>query len=109
LFIYQGATFGVRVNFADSLGVALSLAGSTFAAQLRKTKSGEVVKTFATSVSGSSLTLSMSSADTAAIPGGKDKFDPEAAYVFDVDWIQPGGDRKTPISGKAFVVAEVTR
>lgn len=109
LFIYQGSSFAARINFADSLGAALSLTGSTFAAQLRKTKSGEVIKTFATSVSGSSLTLSLSSTDTASIPGGRDKFDPEATYFFDLDWNQPGGARKTPIAGKAFVVTEVTR
>jgi hypothetical protein len=110
LFIYQGSTFEIRINFADSAGAAISLAGSTFAAQMRKTKDASaVVEDFATAVSGSTLTISLTAAETALIPGGKDKFDPEAIYFFDLDWNTPMGKKKTPISGNVFVVAEVTR
>jgi hypothetical protein len=110
LFVYQGSTFEVRINFADSAGAAISLAGSTFTAQMRKKKeSSTVIEDFTTAVSGSSLTISLTPAETAAIPGGKDKFDPEAIYFFDLDWNTPTGKKKTPISGKVFVVSEVTR
>lgn len=109
LFIYQGSAFECRINFKDSAGAAVPLAGSTFAAQIRKSKdASSPVATFTTSFSGNSLTLSLSQSETAAIVGGRDKFDPEAAYWFDLDWTL-NGTRKTPIAGKVFVVAEVTR
>jgi hypothetical protein len=110
LYIHQGSTFEATINFKDSDGNALSLSGSTFSGQIRRTKeSTAVAETFDMTVSGSSLTIRIPHTRTALLTAGRDRFAPEACYWFDIDWNQPSGTRRTPLAGKVFVVREVTR
>ena len=110
LYIHQGSTFEATINFKDADGNALPLAGSTFSGQIRRTKESTTVsETFDATISGSSLTISIPHTRTASMTAGRNRFDPEACYWFDLDWNQPGGTRRTPLAGKVFVVQEVTR
>jgi hypothetical protein len=107
---YSAAIYDVRMTRGDSFveellmedgeGDAIDLSGYTFRSQLRRTADNGLVAEFAISVSGSTVTRSLSPAVTAGLSG---------TYVHDFQWTDPQGRIKTLLSGEFEIEAEVTR
>lgn len=96
----QGDSFVEELLMEDGEGDAIDLSGYTFRSQLRRTADNGLVAEFAISVSGSTVTRSLSPAVTAGLSG---------TYVHDFQWTDPQGRIKTLLSGEFEIEAEVTR
>ena len=96
----QGDSFVEELLMEDGEGDAIDLSGYTFRSQLRRTADNGLVAEFAISVSGSTVTRSLSPAVTAGLSG---------TYVHDFQWADPQGRIKTLLSGSFEIEAEVTR
>ena len=89
LFVDQGSDFSITVSLTDATDSALSLAGSSFLAQVRKSHGSNTVKaTFNTSNDGvgGNLTMNLTDVQTAALEAGR--------YVYDVLQTDASGDKK---------------
>lgn len=96
----QGDTFIEELLMEDGEGDALDLSGYTFRSQLRRTADNGLVAEFAISVSGSTVTRSLTPVVTAGLSG---------TYVHDFQWTDPQGRIRTLLSGNFEIEAEVTR
>ena len=96
----QGDSFVEELLMEDGEGDAIDLSGYTFRSQLRRTADNGLVAEFAISVSGSTVTRSLSPAVTAGLSG---------TYVHDFQWTDPQGRIKTLLSGEFEIEPEVTR
>ena len=104
LFVDQGSDFSITVSLTDATDSALSLAGSSFLAQVRKSHGSNTVKaTFNTSNDGvgGNLTMNLTDIQTAALESGR--------YVYDVLQNDASGDKKRLIEGQLIVTPSVSR
>ena len=104
LFVDQGSDFSITVSLTDATDSALSLAGSSFLAQVRKSHGSNTVKaTFSTSNDGvgGNLTMNLTDIQTAALESGR--------YVYDVLQTDASGDKKRLIEGQLIVTPSVSR
>ena len=104
LFVDQGSDFSITVSLTDATDSALSLAGSSFLAQVRKSHGSNTVKaTFSTSNDGigGNLTMNLTDVQTAALEAGR--------YVYDVLQTDASGDKKRLMDGQLIVTPSVSR
>ena len=104
IFIDQGATFTTTVTVTDSSGSAVSLAGYSVAAQIRKTFLSASATAFTASISNASsgeITISLSPSQTAALEAGR--------FVYDVVITASGGTKTRVVEGQVTVNPSVTR
>tara|TARA_B100000282_G_scaffold8417_1_gene5960 strand:+ start:1485 stop:1820 length:336 start_codon:yes stop_codon:yes gene_type:complete len=104
LFVDQGSDFSITVSLTDATDSALSLAGSSFLAQVRKSHGSNTVKaTFSTSNDGigGNLTMNLTDVQTAALEAGR--------YVYDVLQTDASGDKKRLMEGQLIVTPSVSR
>ena len=104
LFVDQGSDFSITVSLTDATDSALSLAGSSFLAQVRKSHGANTVKaTFSTSIDGvgGNLTMNLTDVQTAALEAGR--------YVYDVLQTDASGDKKRLMEGQLIVTPSVSR
>ena len=104
LFVDQGSDFSITVSLTDATDSALSLAGSSFLAQVRKSHGSNTVKaTFSTSNDGvgGNLTMNLTDVQTAALEAGR--------YVYDVLHTDASGDKKRLMEGQLIVTPSVSR
>lgn len=103
LVIDQGSTYSSNVVLKDINGDPVPLSGYTANSQMRRWyTSSNVTASFATSINTATgtITLSLSSAQTAAIPSGR--------YVYDVE-ISDGSIVTRVAEGIVTVTPEVTK
>ena len=96
----QGDSFVEELLMEDGEGDAIDLSGYTFRSQLRRTADNGLVAEFGISVSGSTVTRSLSPVVTAGLSG---------TYVHDFQWTDPTGKIRTLLSGEFEIEPEVTR
>lgn len=96
----QGDTFTETLTFRDGDGDLIALDGYTFQSQVRQTPAGTVVADMTITVDGSTVTRSIGTAVTATMAGD---------YEHDLDWLTPGGVRRTLLAGSFKVVSEISR
>ena len=104
IFIDQGADFTTTVTVTDSNGDAVSLAGYSAAAQIRKSYSSSTSTAFTTSISnasGGEITITLSDTQTAALEAGR--------YLYDVLITASGGDKTRVVEGQVTGNPSVTR
>ena len=104
IFIDQGADFTTTVTVTDSNGDAVSLAGYSAAAQIRKSYSSSTSTAFTTSISnasGGEITITLSDTQTSALEAGR--------YLYDVLITASGGDKTRVVEGQVTVNPSVTR
>ena len=104
LFVDQGSDFSITVSLTDATDSALSLAGSSFLAQVRKSHGSNTVKaTFSTSNDGigGNLTMNLTDIQTAALEAGR--------YVYDVLQTDASGEKKRLMEGQLIVTPSVSR
>ena len=104
LFVDKGSDFSITVSLTDATDSALSLAGSSFLAQVRKSHGSNTVKaTFSTSNDGvgGNLTMNLTDIQTAALESGR--------YVYDVLQTDASGDKKRLMEGQLIVTPSVSR
>ena len=104
IFIDKGADFTTTVTVTDSNGDAVSLAGYSAAAQIRKSYSSSTSTAFTTSISnasGGEITITLSDTQTAALEAGR--------YLYDVLITASGGDKTRVVEGQVTVNPSVTR
>ena len=104
IFIDQGADFTTTVTVTDSNGDAVSLAGYSAAAQIRKSYSSSTSTAFTTSISnasGGEITITLTDIQTAALDAGR--------YLYDVLITASGGDKTRVVEGQVTVNPSVTR
>jgi|TARA_B100000123_G_scaffold128994_1_gene95107 hypothetical protein len=104
LFVDQGSDFSITVSLTDATDSALSLAGSSFLAQVRKSHGSNTVKaTFSTSNDGigGNLTMNLTDVQTAALEAGR--------YVYDVLQTDASGEKKRLMEGQLIVTPSVSR
>lgn len=101
LAVYAGDDFAFAIDVQDADGGPVDLTGSTGLAQIRATPDAvDVLATFVTEVVGSTVTLRLPGADTAAL----------ADYaVWDVQVTRPDDVVITLAAGQVAVGADVTR
>ena len=104
IFIDQGATFTTTVTVTDSNGDAVSLAGYSVAAQIRKTFLSSTSTAFTASISNASageITISLTDSQTTSLDAGR--------YVYDVLITASGGTKTRVVEGQVTVNPSVTR
>ena len=104
LFVDQGSDFSITVTLTDATDSALSLAGSSFPAQVRKSHGSNTVKaTFNTSNDGigGNLTLNLTDVQTSALESGR--------YVYDVVQTASDGLKTRLMEGQLIVTPSVSR
>jgi hypothetical protein len=98
----QGCTFSKVVTAKDPAGANVEISTGTAAGKMRQSyHSSNNVHDFTTAIEGSNVTLSMTSTETTAILDGN--------YVFDVEYIQAGGDIERVVEGLITVSPEATK
>jgi hypothetical protein len=100
LVIDQGTTFSADVTAKDASSNEIMLDGYTANAQMRKWYGSSNSVTFSTAVSGNSVTLSLSVANTTAIEAGR--------YVYDVVVTDGANNKIRIVEGIATVTPRVT-
>ena len=104
IFIDQGADFTTTVTVTDSNGDAVSLAGYSVAAQIRKTFLSSTSTAFTASISNASageITISLTDSQTTSLEAGR--------YVYDVLITASGGTKTRVVEGQVTVNPSVTR
>jgi hypothetical protein len=107
--IFQGASYSYSLTLKDGANVAINLTGCTITSQVRKTQaSSEILATFSvaiTSASGGTATLSLTPAQTAALPATP----AETFWKHDVLLTRADSSVIRIIEGDVAVDASVTR
>jgi hypothetical protein len=101
--IYQGDDVNAVITVTDATGAPADLTGYTAKAQVRKTVADSdplVAIEIAATVSGSTVVLTISHAQTETLKG---------KYVWDCQLVSAAGMITTIVSGKVPVTPEVTR
>lgn len=110
--IKQGETKVIPFVVEGSDGIAADITGYTFAAQVRrKPSSADAVASFTYSITDATnglVTLSLTAAQTAAIPAGDRETDPASQYVWDFFAVSPTNVRTQLAHGPVVVEARVT-
>ncbi len=100
LYIDQGADFSAEVGIFDDFNQAWNLTGYTGAAKMKKSYNSSTSHDFTVSVGAGKVTLSMTSAVTAAITEGR--------YLYDVVITSSGGTKTRVIEGLVTINPSVT-
>lgn len=105
--IEQGATFSLRITYEDSSGAAVDLTAYTARMSVRRGPTSAEVVSLTTENSRIALggtegtvTLSMTAAETAALPAGE--------YVYDLELVS-GGSVTRLLEGRCTIKAGITR
>lgn len=96
----QGDFFVEELLMEDGDGDPINLAGYAFRSQLRRTADNVLIAEFGISVSGSTVTRTLTSGVTAGLSG---------TYVHDFQWTDPSARIRTLLSGDFEIEPEVTR
>lgn len=102
--IEQGATFSTKLNVEDVYGSPVNLSGYSAASQMRKTYQSTTAYTLTANVTGTSngeITVSMTAANTAALPAGR--------MIYDLVIDDGAGVKTRVVEGIAVVLPSVTR
>lgn len=111
----QGATFKRTFEVLDGNSVAIDVSLYTFAAQLRKLPkdTGTAVATFTAALGSQNnyIDISLTNAQTTAIPVAADAKNPRATsrFYYDLEITSPGGVVTRLIEGYIDVSPEVTK
>ena len=90
--IDQGATFEKTIGAENSSSSAVTISSGTVAGGIIKNFAyANTLQTFTTSVSGSNVTISANSTQTASMAAGR--------YFYDVEFTQSGGDIERIVEG----------
>ena len=111
LNIRQGACFAFTVEVANPDLTPVDLTGASAAAKIRKAVA-DVAATVDFSVAitlPNIINLSLTAAQTAAIPAGAAPTDAASQYVWDMEITWPDGCIDSPLYGAVKVKSEVTR
>jgi surface antigen len=110
IFIKQGSDFSASFQILDAGGSVVSLSGSVFTGQIRKTKkSTTLAASFAFSVQSDIVTISLAKADSSAMVAGETINDPASKYFYDIEWTKPDGKTDRIQEGTLILSQEVTR
>ena len=101
--IYQGATFELDLQYKDSTGSGVNMAGFSIAAKLADlTNNSNILATFTTSFTDAStgqFQIKLTAAQTAALTNGG---------LYDVLITEPGGDKFYILQGRVFLDPGIT-
>lgn len=115
ILIEQGSTFIRKLEFKDSLGVAINLSGFSFRGSIRKTSksTAEVLADFEFEIqlpeSDGVAIMSISAENTAKIPTTGENYSKLTVYTYDVEMIDSNGIVTRIMNGNASISPEVTR
>lgn len=101
LTIDQGATFSSSVELSDEQGNPVNTAVYTARGQLRKHYQSNTSTSFTTALSNNTITISLTSTQTANIVAGR--------YVYDVEIIDASNNVIRLLEGIVTVTPEVTK
>lgn len=102
IIIDQGTDFTTTINVTDEDGLAINLADYTGAAQLRKWYTSSNSTSFTVTLSNSTVTLGLTSSQTAGLTAGR--------YVYDVELTDTTSNTISRIvEGIVTVTPNVTR
>jgi len=103
IIIDQGTTFSTVINYTDDNGDARDLTGYTGDAEMRKHYTSSNSQSFSVSLGGANgtVTLSLTSAQTANLVAGR--------YVYDVEVTSGANVVSRIVEGIVTVTPEVTR
>jgi len=101
LVVDQGSTYSITINLDDVNGDPMDVSGYTSRAQMRKHYTSSNAVTFTTAISNGSLTISLTSTQTANIVSGR--------YVYDAELIDRFDNVTRIVEGIVTVTPEVTR
>lgn len=113
LNINQGATYTLDVpGIKTAAGADLNITGYTVRAQIRRrVNDPAILATFTTAIvtpAVGALQLSLTAAETTALPSSSSKDQP-LACVYDCEIVSPAGVVSRILEGTAFISPEVTR
>lgn len=101
--IYQGATFELDLQYKDSTGTGVNMAGYSVAAKLADlTDNSDILATFTTSITDASVgkfQIKLTAIQTAALTKGG---------LYDVLITQPDGDKYYILQGRVFLDPGIT-
>lgn len=103
IVIEQDSDFKKELTLSKD-GSAIDIAGWTFKSEVRKTKKGELLGTFAFTIinpTNGRVDMEMPKAETALINAGR--------YWYDVERVDGSGVKRRLMEGRALVTAEVTQ
>jgi len=101
LMIEQGTTVNISFNLTEEDGSNKDLSDYTARAQMRRHHSSANSVTFTCSISNSTVTMSLTAAQTAIIEPGR--------YVYDLEIVNSSNTVTRPIEGLITVRPEVTK
>jgi hypothetical protein len=97
--IYQGDSFEVILNFKDSEGVGVDLAGFTGRAQFKPATGSPIALTVEVNYGAVDGAVRLSYLDTSLLSG---------TYSWDLELEDSGGRKRTYIGGKVTVTEDIT-
>ena len=112
IYVKQGSDWAAEFQIKDSTGAVVSLAGSSFNGQIRKTRSTTVVAasfTFSVNTTTNTVQYSLARAVSSALQAGETEVDPASQYVYDIEWTKPSGMVDRIQEGALVLSREVTR
>lgn len=111
IYIKQGSDWVAEFSIYDQNGNIVSMAGSSFAGKIKKTKlSQEVTANFNFSINQTTnvVTVSLTNSQTSQIVGGEREIDPASKYVYDWEWTNAQGIVDRIQEGNVIVSTGVT-
>ena len=110
IYIKQGSDFAAQFQLKDAAGAVVSLAGSSFAGQIRKTKQSVTpAASFTFQIVTDTVTYSLSKTTSSAMTAGESETDDASKYVYDIEWTKPSGVVERIQEGALILSREVTR
>lgn len=110
IYVKQGSDWSASFQIKDANGLVVSLAGSSFQGQVRKTKqSSTVAASFVFAVNGNTVTYSLPKSTSQIMTAGESDSDPDSKYVYDIEWIKPDSSVDRIQEGVLILSREVTR
>jgi len=104
--IVRGDTFIVDINIKDPKGNVKDLRGYKFTLTIKKSSSDDtplvLVEESVPSDAQDKVEAVTLKVDTSAI-------EKAGVYVYDIQYIDPDGDVRTPLLGKLYVIEDITR
>lgn len=109
IYVKRGENFTTSFSISNPDGTIVSLSGSTFEGQVRKTKTSLTVEAdFSFSISNNEVTMTLPTTETDPMVSGDNDTDEASKYVYDVMWTYSGQTYR--IFGGALIFSEtVTR
>jgi hypothetical protein len=109
IYVKRGENFTTSFSINNPDGTPVTLTGTTFTADVRKTKTSPTVEaSFTFSISGTEVTMTLPTSETDPMVSGDNDTDEASKYVYDVMWTYSGQTYR--IFGGALIFSEtVTR